>query len=871
MKGTVLQESNEFKNRIFISSAQNDEGDICWTQVRKHIKNFLEEKGFFAVFIIEKSTAGTSSEEYMLRQVRMSDIIIFLVGSELKPGTKKEYREAIKTRKRIFVYFFEFKDKKQSKDVIALKKEIHINDYALTGTIEDITQLGERVYNDIIYDMSTEYIDKNINELQRVHNIERDMLKPYSSAYDNLKYELNVTKESKINTSDYYQNFAKTMQEFLLTGELNIQLKDEMQISGKIYNGDQVLYNRFRAFVQYVNNNKEKSLNILKEILNNTKSERIDTWLKSNILIDCRNLQDEFNKKEGLFIGKNEYQEVIDNGNNMVYFPADDRYLNNIYENIRKEELKKKSESPMSFSFGTGFNECLDSFQDYYFTAILYGSITHILKSREVLINILYKYSMLYNIDAYLFTIFKLLVLNGNVKDIKHYNTILSKIFRIDFSKLSKELWVISRNTCINQRMTRISIIRTYAMYFDDDIMQEILDFLDSIFPEDYLYLSDYLKCIESIMLRIQQEKVIRLIIKLFDKKLIEGKEIANILARINIKNVEDNVLVSLNDSLMKNADEIIERGGTPQFVVNLLYQNKEVFTDLANRVYAKMSEDDKHYFNINMEKENSKLDYAELLNGDIECINSVIKQGNNGVFSSQLYDTIKSINDTILVENVVIGKEKLQNIYNLLVDLLKLKNDIGLAEFIVDCLISVAIKCKKLNTECDFINVEKDLNLINLNNMLWSLGTLNSIHIKVFCLRCLLDLVLEDDVNDIYYNYLRYTDYERGMLSNTLFKVIPYIQGQKKKLVNLIYIMSSDDYYYVRYNALECLPYYKSVIKKDRMERLIDKFINDESRNVRIALLNMCKTDKFDDKFKKYILEKLSVDSDYEIRTNAN
>ena len=112
-----------------------------------------------------------------------------------------------------------------------------------------------------------------------------------------------------------------------------------------------------------------------------------------------------------------------------------------------------------------------------------------------------------------------MLVLNGNVKDIKHYNTILSKEFRIDFAKLSKELWVISINTCINQRMTRISIVRTYAMYFDDDIMQEVLDYLDSIFPEDYLYLSDYLKCIESIMRRIQQEKVIRIIIKLFDIK----------------------------------------------------------------------------------------------------------------------------------------------------------------------------------------------------------------------------------------------------------------------------------------------------------------------------------------------------------------
>ena len=861
---------NKFRTKIFISSAQRDEGNICWAEVRRRIKSFLEENGLFNVFIIEDSGAGSSSKDFMLRQVRLSDIIIFLIGNELREGTLEEYYEAKREQKIAFVYFLNSDGKEQSKDIIEMKAEIHKEDYALTKTIDDIEELEIKIYTDLQNDAWTTYLDKNTKELQHIYNTEKDKLKPYSDAYENFKYELGIIKKSKIDINDYYQNFAKIMQTYLLTGELNIQLKDEMQIFEKIYNKDQVLYDRFRAFIQYVSDKKKEALDILKEVLNKTKKDRIDAWLKSNILIDCRNLQDEFNKKDGLFIGKNEYQEIIDSENNMVYFPADDRYLNNIYENIRKEELKKKSESPMSYSFGSGFNECLDLFQDYYFMAIMHGSITHILKSREILINILYKYSMLYNTDAYILIIFKLLVLNGNVKDIKHYNTIFLKNFRIDLVQLSKELWEVSKYTCINQRMTRISIIKIYIMYFDDDTMQEIIQFLDSIFPENYLYLSDYLKCIESILQRVSSEKVVGLITKLLKRSLVDGREIANILLRLNIKNVESNVLISLNDLIIKNVDEIIERGGTPQFVANLFYQNKEVFTDLANRVYTKMSEDDKHYFNINMKKENSKLDYAELLNDDIECINSVINQGNNGVFTSQLYDTVKSINDIILVENVVIDKETLQNVYNLLVDLLKLKNDIGLAEFIVDCLISIAIKCKKMNTECDFMNVEKDLNFNNLNDMLWSLGTLNSIEIKVFCLRCLLDLVLKDDVNDIYYNYSSYTDYERGMLSNTLFKVIPYIQEQKKEFINLIYIMSSDDYYYVRYNAIECLPYYESIIKKDRIERLIDKFINDENRNVRMTLLNMCKTNKFDDKFKKYILEKLSTDSDYEIRTNA-
>ena len=853
---------NEFKSKIFISSAQQNEGDICWAEVRRQIKCFLEEKGPFSVFIIEDSAAGTPSEEFMLRQVRISDIIIFLVGNELRPGTKKEYQEAIRTQKKVFVYFLNIKDKQQSNEVVEMKNEMHQKDYG---------ELEKRIYNDLQNDAWTTYLDRNVKELQLSNNIKKDKLESYRSAYGNLKYELNIIKEYKIDSTNYCQIFAKKLHEFLLTGELDIQLKDENQILKEVYNNNSILYNRFKAFVLYVNNNKVEALSILKDVLSNDQSEMMDAWMKSNILIDCRNLQDEFNKNNGLFIDKNEYQEVIDDDNNMVFFPADDRYLNNIYENIRKEELKKKSESPMSFSFGSGFNECLDLFQDYYFTAVLYGSITHILKSREILINILYKYSMLYNSDEYVFTIFKLLVLNGYVKDIMHYNTILSNKFKIDLAKLSKELWNISNNTCVNKKVTKISIIKTYAMYFDDYTIHEIIDYIFDIVPENYLYLSDYLKCISSMIKRIPQEKVINLIIKLLDKKLIEGKEMSNILLRLNIKDIEESILISLKESLMKNVDEIVERGGSPQFIVNLLYQNKDIFDDVVNKVYAKMTEEDKHYFAINMNNDNKNSSYVDLLNDDIKYINSIIKQGKNGVFNSQLYDSVNSINDIVLVDNLVIDKAKLQSIYYLLTYLIKIKNDVGLAEIVIDCFISIATKCKQMNFDCDFINIDKDINLMHLNDMMWSLGTINSVDIKVFCLRCLLGQVLKNDINDIYYNYLSYTDYERGVLSNSLFKIIPYIHMHLNEYINLMYIMSSDDYFYVRYNALECLPYFQKIIEQVRVKKLIDKFINDENRNVRITLLNMCKTNKFNGELKKHIVEELSKDIDYEIRSNAN
>ena len=84
--------------------------------------------------------------------------------------------------------------------------------------------------------------------------------------------------------------------------------------------------------------------------------------------------------------------------------------------------------------------------------------------------------------------------------------------------------------------------------------------------------------------------------------------EVGSALSFFAIKNYADEFIAALDaktlpmeiedETVSSTADEIIERGGTPQFVVNLLYQNKEMFIDLANRVYGKMSEEDKHYYN---------------------------------------------------------------------------------------------------------------------------------------------------------------------------------------------------------------------------------------------------------------------------------
>lgn len=92
--------------RVFISSAQSNEGVFAWSEVRHRIQDCLKECIYLNPFIIEDVTSATPSNQFYQRQLLRSDIVVLLVKGEVRKGSATEYALATKNRKPLLVYFW---------------------------------------------------------------------------------------------------------------------------------------------------------------------------------------------------------------------------------------------------------------------------------------------------------------------------------------------------------------------------------------------------------------------------------------------------------------------------------------------------------------------------------------------------------------------------------------------------------------------------------------------------------------------------------------------------------------------------------------------------------------------------------------------
>ena len=86
---------NDFPNdeqlRVFISSAQSNEGGLAWGEVRCKIKDYLKECPYLNPFIIEDYASIMPSSQFYQMQLIRADIVVLLVRGEVRNGTATEY------------------------------------------------------------------------------------------------------------------------------------------------------------------------------------------------------------------------------------------------------------------------------------------------------------------------------------------------------------------------------------------------------------------------------------------------------------------------------------------------------------------------------------------------------------------------------------------------------------------------------------------------------------------------------------------------------------------------------------------------------------------------------------------------------------
>ena len=393
------------KVRVFISSAQANEEDFEWTALRKEIKEHLNKCDRIEAFTIEDYASSTPSNQFMLENIDKADIIVFLIRSTVRAGTQQEYERAIANNKRVLLYFINCNTADES--VSRLKDRSINTDYCLFKdniTKDDLPTLKETILDNILNDVissfkATKYWDNDAVETITDFDYKvlanglaptKESIKLFQSTYSEFFNWIGIKATDDEQESELHQ-IGVLLITWLTSGkpfEYGKPIQDLIDISERYGINKDWLKLRWDAIIAAIRCNYESALNKEAEALEIAKTQKLPEWVIHNILIDCRNL------KYNISLINNQYQKEIDELETPIVFPVLDRYLEQIYGNLLKEEFRFSTTSPYTRIVGSSFQTQLSDFLNYFFTAALYGSYTHIYCARDYLFKILYKISI---------------------------------------------------------------------------------------------------------------------------------------------------------------------------------------------------------------------------------------------------------------------------------------------------------------------------------------------------------------------------------------------------------------------------------------------------------------------------------------------
>ncbi len=457
---------------VFISSAQRDENGFKWGEVRGEVKNHLEECPYIVPFIIDVVASEISSTQLFQYEVLKADIVVMLIKGEVRPGTSTEFATATKNKKPLLVYFL--KDDNPSLEVEQLRKAVQAADYCTYCDIDDFDNIAQIVRNDVISNVIRYYqydhfnksaVDTATVELSAV--VEEPSLPKhstptkttiglFSSSYAHIFKLLGINgADDKDTPKSPLHTFGMVALDWLVTGapleceEEILKLIENLKDS---YDSTDWLIKRWDAIRFELSGNFEQALIAEKEALSLAKAANLPTWIINDILIDCRNLEDEVHNQKGEWVVDSEVQKELTNLETIVYLPVLDRYLTDIYSALSKEEFKFQTASPNTIFFGTNIGGVINNVENYFFSAVLYGSFTHMVITREILTMVLYRYDDITKRRPLLLDCLKILVVKG---DAKQFKKIIDHKWDDAYAEIvshADEIWALTDKTLLSHQ-----------------------------------------------------------------------------------------------------------------------------------------------------------------------------------------------------------------------------------------------------------------------------------------------------------------------------------------------------------------------------------------------------------------------------------
>lgn len=520
-----------------------------------------------------------------------------------------------------------------------VEKVLEINEF-LEKNIREIRSFNDEKGQSLISDERSKKIE-NVKEKSQIdfNNDERpeiqfsnfivkkQLLKQFKNTKTALLamvYNKNITQ---LNEESYIDN---VFSDFLKTILSNQQFNDEM-------------FNELKVLIcskhsKYVSSIIESRLEIIskywqgKDIRNELdklakkvqKRKKIPLWILNDIAIDLRNFTP---------FGIDNYgQKMLDSSPENVFFPILDRLSNNIKDTILKIQNDRKT-----YLFGSGFYDYV--FNDvtmYYCTALLYGSLTHLLLFKKLLRDLVYVI-YLSNHDQSLFNF--IITLDILIQDEKQLSLMMDENSDINFKFIDYNLllkrieWIPALK---EKNISKLLVMELYGYIINDDTFLELYNWFISFINEclingrDFIEYYNYFKnSISKCYNRMDNDDLSNIIISALNSNYIIINDFGSTMFKyINIRNLNIQNQERLNalifDYLSNGKCEKISF--FKENVVLLFCKNCSVsYDNIEKEIESKYSNFYDDMYLIEM-KDNSNIFYFKKINRYISLIEYMIK-----------------------------------------------------------------------------------------------------------------------------------------------------------------------------------------------------------------------------------------------------
>lgn len=894
----------EEKLKVFISSAMavekepNSNDDFKWLDFRKSVKEELNKCPFIQAFIIEEHTSSIKSNDYMIGQVDFSDIVVLLIKNEFKKGTLIEYTRCRETNKPLLVFFFG--DDNAKEEVINLRKDLRNSDYCNYRKMPDFINAEKIIAYDVIQEIIFYYRYKHhvnadikpidINGMPVETTFDTDTYVPtktvlsqfktcYRSIYKYIGLSQFLNQDSAEKKSNLHEA-GEMVINWVINGEsflLPTVKSDLISAVSAIYPNTSWYSKRLDAIDFFIHGNILQAYLSEKDALKLAEETNSATWIINNILIDLRNLQFLCSEDEAKSEDE-EYQNRLDSLESIVNVPVLDRYLEETYESLINEEIKRNTASVGTTFLGNGLDNIISGIENYLFVSLLYGSYTHLLISRKIFATIFYRTGKLYNSAELLCSSVKMYLFAEMYKEYIRLSNLewdnISNLIIVNANELWHQAIRIQEKS---KNIICIGILYRVGLYLNDNSFNEAETYLLKLSSDIPWDISDYyIDCLLNNCGRMNQNNVTSIITTIIkNRNYASANHLTQLIGSIDIESVDENVLTDLCDVMKKGLPEMISRNGDPQCLATLVNANTDIFSILENIPDNGLVDNQKLFYELNTGKGDWKAIILSMLQVAESQFNSNSKKGVIYGFTINPYSVIAMIFENNPPFDIIeIINEKMFPLCILVLNsnsYLETKDQC--AEFL--CIALGYYRKNGIEIPKNLIACIENVSLKYTSDFSVTYRSYEGLWCRLLTLKIIVGVLDKEVLIQWCFSYSQKDAKERRALVQCLKSYLHYSIDIDKDvdslIISIVFQCCEDSDVYIRMTACECLWYILDSNYKETAEEKIYEMAIDSAPTIKSKLLRICKEISLSHKeLVNKILIGLINDANYMIRKQA-